>query len=60
MSKAIEYTPAEQKRTRDVMDDLIAAAILEEMGFASLREVPHEQKPALYAEHAKRMRAAGF
>lgn len=56
----IPYTPAELKRIRDLMDDSITAEILKEMGYSSLRDVPHNQKPALYAEHAKRMKARGF
>ena len=60
MSKVIEYTPAEAKRTRDLMDDLITAEMLEEMGVSSLRDVPQDQKQAFYAEHFKRMTARGF
>jgi hypothetical protein len=56
----IAYTPAEAKRVRDLMDDAITAEMLEEMGFASLREVPADQKQAFYAEHFKRMSARGF
>ena len=57
---AITYTPAEAKRVRDLMDDAITAEMLEEMGFASLRDVPQDQKQAFYAEHFKRMTARGF
>lgn len=56
----IAYTPAEAKRVRDLMDDAITAELLEEVGFASLREVPQEQKQAFYAEHFKRMTGRGF
>lgn len=56
----INYTPAELKRVRDLMDDLITAEMLEEMGYKSLKEVPHGDKPAFYSEHAKRMTARGF
>lgn len=57
---AITYTPAEAKRVRDLMDDAITAEMLKEMGFASLRDVPQEQKQAFYTEHFKRMTARGF
>ena len=58
--KAITYTPAEAKRVRDLMDDAITAEMLEEMGFASLRDVPQDQKQAFYAEHFNRMTTRGF
>ena len=60
MSKIITYTPAELKRIRDLMDDIITAEILAEMGYSTLRDVLQDQKPALYTEHAKRMSARGF
>lgn len=56
----ITYTPAEAKRVRDLMDDAVTAELLEELGFASLRDVPHDQKQAFYAEHFKRMIERGF
>lgn len=57
---ATTYTPAEAKRVRDLMDDAITAEMLEELGFASLRDVPHDQKQSFYTEHFKRMTARGF
>lgn len=56
----ITYTQAELKRVRDLMDDLITSQLLEDMGYNSLKEVPQNEKPALYAEHFNRMQAAGF
>lgn len=56
----ITYTPAEAKRVRDLMDDVITAEMLRKMGFASLRDIPQDQKQAFYAEHFKRMTARGF
>jgi hypothetical protein len=58
--KTITYTPAEAKRVRDLMDDAITDEMLKEMGFASLRDVPQDQKQAFYAEHFNRMTARGF
>jgi len=56
----ITYTTAELERLRDLMDDAITAELLKEMGYNSLREIPHNQKPAFYTEHAKRMTSRGF